>query len=73
MSKITSIDIQLFHVPLAEILSDAKHGDHTHFELITATIKLDDGSHGTGIQPPRNASHDARNAIHASRHDATGL
>ena len=48
MSKITSIDIQLFHVPLAEILSDAKHGDHTHFELITATIKLDDGSHGTG-------------------------
>ena len=48
MSKITSIDIQLFHVPLAEILSDAKHGDHTHFELITATIQLEDGSEGTG-------------------------
>lgn len=48
MSKITSIDIQLFNVPLAEILSDAKHGDHTHFELITATIQLEDGSEGTG-------------------------
>lgn len=48
MSKITSIDIQLFNVPLAEILSDAKHGDHTHFELITATVQLEDGSEGTG-------------------------
>ena len=48
MSNITSIDIQRFNVPLAEVLSDAKHGDHTHFELITATITLDDGSNGTG-------------------------
>jgi L-alanine-DL-glutamate epimerase-like enolase superfamily enzyme len=35
-------------VPLPEVLSDAKHGDHTHFELVTATITLDDGSEGTG-------------------------
>ena len=48
MSNITSINIQRFNVPLAEVLSDAKHGDHTHFELITATITLEDGSEGTG-------------------------
>lgn len=48
MSKIQSIKAQLFHIPLAEVLVDAKHGDHTHFELITATIQLADGSEGTG-------------------------
>ena len=48
MSDITSVHTQLFNVPLAEVLSDAKHGDHTHFELITVTIRLSDGSEGTG-------------------------
>ncbi|MEO0795498.1 MAG: mandelate racemase/muconate lactonizing enzyme family protein [Verrucomicrobiota bacterium] len=48
MSKITSVKTRLFEVPLAEVLTDAKHGDHTHFELITVTIQLDDGSEGTG-------------------------
>ncbi len=48
MAKISSIDVQLFHIPLAEVLVDAKHGEHHHFELVTATIHLDDGSEGTG-------------------------
>ncbi|MEM1357126.1 MAG: mandelate racemase/muconate lactonizing enzyme family protein [Bacteroidota bacterium] len=48
MSKITAIDCRLFKVPLAEVLSDAKHGDHFHFELITATIHLENGQSGTG-------------------------
>ena len=48
MAPITDIAVRLFDVPLAEVLSDAKHGDHTHFELITATITLTDGSIGTG-------------------------
>ncbi len=48
MTRITNIEVQLFNVPLAEVLTDAKHGDHTHFELVTATITLDDGSTGTG-------------------------
>ncbi|NBX42835.1 MAG: uroporphyrinogen decarboxylase, partial [Rhodobacteraceae bacterium] len=48
MAKIVSVLPRLFRLPLAEVLSDAKHGDHTHFELITATVKLDDGSEGTG-------------------------
>jgi len=45
---IKNIDVSLFEVPLPEVLSDAKHGDHFHFELITVTITLEDGSSGTG-------------------------
>ena len=48
MSAIASIDVRLFHIPLAEVLVDAKHGDHYIFELITATVHLEDGSSGTG-------------------------
>lgn len=48
MGVISAIDVRLYDVPLDEVLSDAKHGDHTHFELITATVRLSDGSEGTG-------------------------
>lgn len=48
MSRITKVTNRLFRVPLAETLRDAKHGDHTHFELITTTIETDDGFAGTG-------------------------
>ena len=45
---IAGVEARRFNLPLAEVLSDAKHGDHTHFELITATVTLADGSTGTG-------------------------
>lgn len=48
MPAITKVEPRLFHVPLDEVLVDAKHGAHTHFELVTCTITLDDGSSGTG-------------------------
>lgn len=48
MSGIKRIQTNLYHIPLAEVLVDAKHGEHTFFELVTATIELDDGSSGTG-------------------------
>ncbi len=48
MGKITDIKAQRFALPLKEVLSDAMHGDHTHFELICATITLDNGLSGTG-------------------------
>lgn len=48
MTKISSVKVRVFNVPLAEILVDAKHGSHSHFELITATIRLADGTEGTG-------------------------
>lgn len=36
MPKITNVTASLFNVPLAEVLVDAKHGTHTHFELVSA-------------------------------------
>ena len=48
MSTIQAVEVRLFRVPLDEVLSDAKHGDHTHFELVTATVRLADGREGTG-------------------------
>ncbi|MEL6586866.1 MAG: mandelate racemase/muconate lactonizing enzyme family protein [Pseudomonadota bacterium] len=48
MATITQIETRLFQVPLAEVLVDAKHGDHHVFELITATVHLDSGETGTG-------------------------
>lgn len=48
MPKIDHIETRLFHIPLDEPLSDAMHGTHTYFELITATIHLDNGQFGTG-------------------------
>lgn len=46
--KIKAIHSKIFNVPLAEVLSDAKHGDHTHFELVTVTIQTTEGYSGTG-------------------------
>ena len=48
MSIIVDVESRLFRIPLAEVLTDAKHGDHTHFELITATVRTEDGVQGTG-------------------------
>lgn len=47
-NTIESVEVKLFEVPLAEVLTDAKHGDHTHFELILVTITDSDGLQGTG-------------------------
>lgn len=47
-SKISAVKVRLYQIPLAEVLVDAKHGDHHFFELVTATIRLEDGSEGTG-------------------------
>ena len=48
MSVIFQVDCKLFRVPLREVLTDASHGDHTHFELVTVTITLDDDRQGIG-------------------------
>lgn len=46
--RIKDLKTQYFQVPLSEPLGDAVHGLHTHFELITVTVILADGSEGTG-------------------------
>lgn len=48
MSRILDIDVELFRLPLKEVLSDAMHGDHTHFELVVTTVCLEDGTSGVG-------------------------
>ena len=48
MTTIKKVEARLYKIPLAEILTDAKHGDHTHFDLITATVTTSDGLQGTG-------------------------
>jgi len=45
---IASVAARCWNVPLAEVLGDAMHGDHTHFQLVTVTVRLDDGTEGTG-------------------------
>jgi L-alanine-DL-glutamate epimerase-like enolase superfamily enzyme len=47
-TRINRIQARLFKVPLKEVLTDARHPAHTHFELVTATVTLEDGSEGTG-------------------------
>ncbi|WP_298920114.1 mandelate racemase/muconate lactonizing enzyme family protein [uncultured Roseobacter sp.] len=48
MPKIVDVATRLFRLPLAEVLVDAKHGDHHFFELVTCTLHFQDGSLGTG-------------------------
>lgn len=45
---IASVEARRYRLPLAEPLFDAMHGEHTHFELIVATVALKDGSEGAG-------------------------
>ena len=48
MARIENVEVRYFRVPLSEVLVDAKHGAHTHFELIAVTISDSDGVVGTG-------------------------
>ncbi|MEP7276619.1 MAG: mandelate racemase/muconate lactonizing enzyme family protein [Betaproteobacteria bacterium] len=48
MTTIVDVHARLFVVPLPEVMADARHGDHTHFQLVTTTVTLADGSEGTG-------------------------
>ncbi len=48
MNRIASIDAEHFRLPLKEVLRDAMHGDHTHFELVVVRVRTDSGLCGTG-------------------------
>ena len=47
-ASISKVEVERYLVPLAEVLTDAKHGDHTHFELIVCRVFSDDGYEGVG-------------------------
>lgn len=48
MSVVENVSVGHFSVPLAEVLTDAKHGDHTHFELVVCEVEDQDGVKGSG-------------------------
>ena len=50
--RITNVRTRLFAVPLPEVLADAKHGQHHHFELVTTTIRLASGAEVRVIPTP---------------------
>ena len=63
MPRIEAVTAELFTLPLSEVLSDATQGDHTHFELVIAQIRLDSGVTGSAAHP-RGAPMSARRRHH---------
>jgi L-alanine-DL-glutamate epimerase-like enolase superfamily enzyme len=45
---IGAVDVGHYRIPLPAVLSDATHGDITHFELVTARLRAGDGTEGLG-------------------------
>ncbi len=45
---IQEVRSRYFRIPLEEQLVDAEHGFHSHFEIVTTTVTLADGTEGTG-------------------------
>lgn len=45
---IKNVKTEYYNIPLTEILVDASHGTHTHFELILCRITTADGLEGVG-------------------------
>ena len=66
-STIQSIETDLFQIPLAEVLTDAKHGDHSHFDVITVRIALADGREGEGYSYTGGRGGHALHRIRGSR------
>ena len=48
MTKVVKLETHYFKLPLDEVLIDAKHGNHSHFELIITQVFDQDGVFGTG-------------------------
>ena len=48
MTKIQTLKTHYYKLPLNEVLVDAKHGNHSHFELIITQVFDEEGAFGTG-------------------------
>ncbi len=48
VNQISSVKVEYYQIPLEEVLTDAKHGDHTHFEVLVCKIRCKDGMEGMG-------------------------
>ena len=67
MAQIKGIGVRYFPVPLAEVMVDARHGAHTHFELVTATLTTVGGLAGTGYTYTGGKSGPVRSGLPGSR------
>jgi len=47
-TDITSVSAEYYRIPLPEPLADARHGVHTHFELVVAKVRTSNGAVGVG-------------------------
>jgi L-alanine-DL-glutamate epimerase-like enolase superfamily enzyme len=45
---IVGVQADHFRIPLPQVLSDSTHGEITHFELVTARVRAEDGAEGLG-------------------------
>ena len=48
MTRLVDLRTRLYRLPLAHPMSDATHGEMTHFELVTATVRDEEGREGLG-------------------------
>ncbi|MDQ0189526.1 mandelate racemase/muconate lactonizing enzyme family protein [Alicyclobacillus cycloheptanicus] len=47
-SQIVDVITSLYHIPLPEVMGDAKHGMHTHFDVPIVKVIVQDGRQGIG-------------------------
>ncbi|QIZ37610.1 mandelate racemase/muconate lactonizing enzyme family protein [Saccharopolyspora sp. ASAGF58] len=59
MAKVTAIRTDFYRVPLPVVLTDAKHGEMTHFELVTVRVEDSDGASGVGYTYAVNSGAEA--------------
>ena len=46
--RLVNLATRLYRLPLSHPMSDATHGQMTHFELVTVTLRDDEGRAGLG-------------------------
>ena len=46
--KIVAVQTTLYQLPLASVMTDATHGEHTHFEVVMVRLESEDGVSGIG-------------------------
>lgn len=82
MSKIKDVIVEYYRIPLPELVSDAKHGVHTHFEVPIVKIQTEEGIEGvgytyTGVFGGRSISKlievELRNVLLGKDADRTGM
>jgi L-alanine-DL-glutamate epimerase-like enolase superfamily enzyme len=71
MNQIEKVDTTYYRIVLPEVLTDSTHGEMSHFELITVSIKDSDGAEGVGYT---YAVNHGGPSIHAMIHrDLSGM